>query len=164
MANSDWEPSDTLECIQDVETTKGIILPSLRAKNKNLVLFVDWALIRIIPPFKTPSADEPHVGKLLSIYPFCQFESDKWPNTSDFDWDLARPEGGQSSEFVFDTTWNKRLRLNNKAAMQLFDSDKNHYHMLAGADKNVVDSLVEERAEEYLSEMEPVEYSDYYDE
>jgi len=164
MANSDWEPGDEFQCLEDIETGNGILLPSLRAKNKDLVLFIPWALIRIIPPFKSQGSDEVNEGQLLDTYPFCQFESDNWPNASDFDWESVREEGEQPSDFVFDETWNKRLQLNDKAAMKLFSSDKNHYHMLNGADKAVVDNLVDQKVEIYLSEIEPVEYSDYYDE
>jgi len=158
-----WDPGEKLVCVHDVETTNGLILPSLRAKNKDLVLFIDWALIRIVPPYYTTSTNEWMEGRLLGIYPFCQFDPDKWPNTSDFDWEWTQSKEAPQADHLYDITYKHHTVLNDRAAVQLFDSDKNHYHMLTGVDKDAVDQLTERKAEQHLSNMEPEKYSDYDD-
>lgn len=170
QSDPDWRPPSHLVLVEDIETTHGLLLPSLKKKGKELYLFIPWALVEITNPTKNIE------GELGDVYPFCQFEEDKWPSQADFDWEYARPYNQQSggvpaqhdadSEYYFlhDVTWNKRNRLNEKAALRLFESDKNHYHMLRGDDKALVDALTKEQAEEWFYENQEVEeYSDYYE-
>lgn len=162
-----WRPSSHLVLIEDIETGEGLLLPSLRKKGKELYLFIPWALVEITNP-------TPHIeGEIGKTYPFCQFEEDKWPSQTDFDWQHARPRSPSGVPaphdvdpeyyFLHDVTWNKRYQLNEKAAIRLFESDKNHYHMLRGDDKAIVDTLVENKAEDWFRDNQEIEkYEDYY--
>lgn len=164
--NPNWQPPEQFEIIEDIETSDGILLPSLRQKGKELHLFIPWALVE----YRNPTSN--HEGEILKIFPFCQFDIEGWPNQSDFEWDTSRPysstgipephDKDPNYYFTHDTTWNKRQEVNVKAAIRLFESDKNHYHMLRGEDKKVVDLLVENRVEEWFYDHQQTESPEDY--
>lgn len=165
--NPDWQPPSQFELVEDIETGSGILLPSLKKKGKDLYLFIPWALVEFRNPTKR------FEGEILRIFPFCQFDEAGWPSKSDFEWESARPYSGTGSQelhdkdpdyyFTHDTTWNKRRRLNEKAAMRLFESDKNHYHMLRGADKDIVDTIVESSVEDWFHDHQEIESQEDYE-
>jgi hypothetical protein len=166
--DADWEPPEHLVIVNDIETGEGILLPSLQKKGKELYLFIPWALAEVVDPTKTLQ------GRVDNIFPFCQFEEDKWPSKQDFDWEHSRPrspsgvpdkhDADPEYYFLHDVTWNKRDQLNDKAALRLFESDKNHYHMLRGDDKAIVDHIVQEAVEEWFRENQEIaDYDDMYE-
>ena len=165
--DADWQPPEKLTLIDDIETGQGLLLPSIQKKGKDLYLFIPWALVEITNP---TVYKEGNIGK---IFPFCQFEEGQWPSKSDFEWEYSRPrsESGVPEQhdidpeyyFLHDTAWNKRNNLNDKAAMRLFESDKNHYHMLRGDDKAIVDSIVQDKAEDWFRDNQETEdYEDFH--
>ena len=165
--DADWQPPEKLILIDDIETGHGLLLPSIQKKGKELYLFIPWALVEVTNP---TVYKEGNTGK---IFPFCQFEEDRWPSKPDFEWEYSRPrsESGVPDKhdrdpeyyFLHDVAWNKRNNLNDKAAMRLFESDKNHYHMLRGDDKAVVDSIVQDKADDWFRENQETEdYEDFH--
>lgn len=140
----EWSPGNDFELVWDVETGDGILLPSVRKRDKNLRLFIPWVLVEFMPQHAvagTVTEAEP-----TRTYPFAQFDIDDWPSKGDFDWDV--------DDLYRSGTLGRNVSVSPRAAMALFNSDKNHYHMLRGDDKDLVDEIIEKRIMEWFSEHE----------
>lgn len=146
--DADWRPPTTSAIISDVETGNGILLPSLKARGKDLYCFIPWVFVQYEPRHGANDLN------IEGIYPFVQFEDDKWPTQDDFNW--------KESDLYSTGTLGRYAMVDDKQTFALYNSDKNHYHMLRGADKHFVDSVVESAVEGWIDEQEgTVSKSDY---
>lgn len=139
---SGWQPPLETKIIWDVETENGIILPSVKARGKNIHLFIPWIWIEYRPG--TVNTD-PTIEQLNV---FAQFDEDQWPAKDDFNWSSSQVEQGTK---------------NPKILRALCDSDANHYHMLRGADKTLVDTIAERAADGFLDDYFDTVSQDEYD-
>lgn len=147
----DWRPPANEDIIWDVEMGEGILLPSVKAKGKDIRLMIPWVYVTYIQPSK--GSNTHYENELGEPKPFCQFDLDNWPVKDDFDYDIDIDPYPGSRKYVTDY----------KKVMQVYESDKNHYHMLRGVDKDVVDNIVSNAVDEWFQEQSDEPLSIGYD-
>lgn len=146
----EWRPPPSNALIPDVETGNGILLPSVKQRGKELYMLIPWVWVQYIQPSK--GSFQHDENELTGVHPFCQFDMDNWPVHDDFD-------------FSIDHSYNRHTAPDFNKVKEVFESDKNHYHMLRGADKEIVDKIVDRAVTSWFEELrhEPLEYHDVYE-